>query len=163
MVFQSRNIADARIYGAELKAGVDFGQISPTLQGWALRSSVAWSRGDNKTDDTPLDSVDPLRGTVGLMYDTDAWGVELAGTFVKRKDRVASATVYRPAGYGVADLMAHWNFAPGATFNVGVFNLGDKRYIDWSNVGTTLSPTSRVLDRYTSPGRTFSASLAVSW
>ncbi|WP_143340097.1 TonB-dependent receptor domain-containing protein, partial [Cronobacter sakazakii] len=112
MVFQSRNIADARIYGAELKAGVDFGQISPGLQGWALRSAVAWSRGDNKTEDTPLDSVDPLRGTVGLMYDTDTWGVELAGTFVKRKDRVTAATVYRPAGYGVADLMAHWNFAP---------------------------------------------------
>ncbi|MEV5117435.1 TonB-dependent hemoglobin/transferrin/lactoferrin family receptor [Stenotrophomonas indicatrix] len=163
MVFQSRNIADARIYGAELKAGVDFGQISPALQGWALRSAVAWSRGDNKTEDTPLDSVDPLRGTVGLMYDTDTWGVELAGTFVKRKDRLASTTAYRPAGYGVADLMAHWNFAPGATFNVGVFNLGDKRYIDWSNVGSTLSATSTVLDRYTSPGRTLSASLAVSW
>ncbi|KLO01123.1 sugar transporter, partial [Stenotrophomonas maltophilia] len=163
MVFQSRNIADARIYGAEMKAGVDFGQISPALQGWALRSSVAWSRGDNRTEDTPLDSVDPLRGTVGLMYDTDTWGVELAGTFVKRKDRVTAATVYRPAGYGVADLMAHWNFAPGATFNVGVFNLGDKRYIDWSNVGSTLSPGSRVLDRYTNPGRTLSASLAVSW
>ncbi|KAG1388603.1 hypothetical protein G6F59_015881 [Rhizopus arrhizus] len=70
MVFQSRNIADARIYGAELKAGVDFGQISPTLQGWALRSAVAWSRGDNKTEDTPLDSVDPLRGTVGLIART---------------------------------------------------------------------------------------------
>ena len=52
---------------------------------------------------------------------------------------------------------------PYATFNVGVFNLGDKRYIDWSNVGSTLSPGSRVLDRYTNPGRTLSASLAVSW
>jgi hemoglobin/transferrin/lactoferrin receptor protein len=163
MVFQSRNIADARIYGAELKAGVDFGQISPALQGWALRSAVAWSRGDNKTADVPLDSVDPMRGTVGLMYDTDTWGVELAGTFVKRKDRVASTAIYRPAGYGLADLMAHWNFAPGATFNVGVFNLGDKRYIDWSNGGSTLSATSTVLDRFTSPGRTLSASLAVSW
>jgi hemoglobin/transferrin/lactoferrin receptor protein len=44
MVFQSRNIADARIYGAELKAGVDSAQISPAA-GWALRSAVAWSRG----------------------------------------------------------------------------------------------------------------------
>ncbi|KAG1071722.1 hypothetical protein G6F40_017534 [Rhizopus arrhizus] len=97
------------------------------------------------------------------MYDTETWGVELAGTFVKRKDRLASTTAYRPAGYGVTDLMAHWNFAPGASFNVGVFNLADKRYIDWPNGGSTLLPTSRVLDRYTSPGRTFSASLAVSW
>ena len=47
--------------------------------------------------------------------------------------------------------------------SLGVFNLGDKRYIDWSNVGSTLSPGSRVLDRYTNPGRTLSASLAVSW
>ncbi|MEG0184602.1 MAG: TonB-dependent hemoglobin/transferrin/lactoferrin family receptor [Stenotrophomonas sp.] len=162
-VFQSQNIADARIYGAELKAGVDFGELSPALQGWALRSAVAWSRGDNKTEDLPLDSVDPLRGTVGLMYDADAWGVELAGTFVKRKDRLASATAFRPAGYGVLDLMAHWDFAPGATFNVGVFNLADKRYTEWSTVGSTLATGSRVTDRFTSPGRTLSASLAVSW
>ncbi len=40
IVFQSQNIADARIYGAELKAGVDFGELSPALQGWALRSAV---------------------------------------------------------------------------------------------------------------------------
>src|SRR2546427_9278560 len=67
--------------------------------------------------------------------------VELAGTFVQRKKRLpppAAQTnpnapapfVYQPAGYGVLDLMAHWNFAPGATFNVGVFNLADKRYIE---------------------------------
>ena len=163
MVYQSQNIADARIYGAELKAGVDFGELSPALQGWALRSAVAWSRGDNKTTDQPLDSVDPLRGTVGLMYDTDSWGVELAGTFAKRKDRLASATAYRPAGYGVLDLMAHWNFAPGAKINVGVFNLGDKRYVEWSGLGTGIAATSTVVDRFSSPGRTFSASLAVSW
>jgi hemoglobin/transferrin/lactoferrin receptor protein len=64
-----------------------------------LRSALAWSRGDNRTDDEPLASVDPLRGTVGLMYDTDTWGVELAGTFVQRKKRTAAAATRtaRPA------------------------------------------------------------------
>jgi len=163
MVFQSQNIADARIHGAELKAGVDFGELTPALAGWSLRGAAAWSRGQNRTEDLPLDSVDPLRGTLGLMYDRDDWGVELAGSFVRRKDRVASDSAWRPSGYGVLDLMAHWAFAPGATVNVGVFNLADRNYIDWSSLASTLAASSTVLDRYSNPGRTLSASLSVAW
>ncbi|WP_269790171.1 TonB-dependent hemoglobin/transferrin/lactoferrin family receptor [Stenotrophomonas sp. Iso1] len=163
LVFQSQNISEARIYGAELKAGVDFGQLNAALEGWSLRSALAWSHGQNRTEDVPLDSVDPLRGTVGLMYDRDAWGVELAGTFAKRKTRIADADAYRPAGYGVLDLMGHWEFAPGAKFNVGVFNLADRNYIDWSSITSTLGSGSTVIDRYSNPGRTVSASVAVSW
>ena len=163
MVFQSQNIADARIHGVELKAGVDFAELSPALAGWSLRGAAAWSRGQNRTEDLPLDSVDPLRGTLGLMYDRDDWGVELAGTFARRKDRVGSDSAWRPAGYGVLDLMAHWTFAPGATVNVGVFNLADRNYTDWSSLASTLAASSTVLDRYSNPGRTLSASLSVAW
>lgn len=163
MVFQSQNIADARIHGAELKAGVDFGELSPALAGWALRGAAAWSRGRNRTENLPLDSVDPLRGTLGLMYDRDGWGMELAGTFARRKDRLANGSAWHPGGYGVLDLMAHWAFAPGATVNVGVFNLADRNYIDASALISTLAASSTVLDRYSNPGRTLSASLSVAW
>ncbi|WP_312914035.1 TonB-dependent hemoglobin/transferrin/lactoferrin family receptor [Stenotrophomonas sp.] len=163
MVFQSQNIADARIYGSELKAGVDFGELAQALDGWGLRGAVAWSHGQNRTEDVPLDSVDPLRATVGLLYDREHWGVELAGTFARRKDRVASADVYRPAGYGVLDLMAHWEFTPGSRFNLGVFNLTDRNYIEWSGITSTLAAGSSVVDRFSSPGRTVSASVSVSW
>ena len=167
IVFQSQNVADAEIYGAELKAGVDFGQISSALQGWSVNSSVAWSRGQNKTEDIPLESIDPLRGTVGIAFDRDRWGVELAGTFARRKDRlppaIGTSPPFAPAGYGVLDLMAHWDFAPGAKVNVGVFNLGDRRYIDYSAITTALATNSAVIDRFTNPGRTVSASLSVSW
>ncbi|MCF7749509.1 TonB-dependent hemoglobin/transferrin/lactoferrin family receptor [Bacillus subtilis subsp. subtilis] len=167
-VFQSRNVADADIYGAELKAGVALGQLNSALEGWSLNSSVAWAHGQNKTEDTPLSSIDPLRGTVGLAFDRDSWGVELVGTFAQRKDRLPppalpGTTPFAPAGYGVLDLMAHWAFAPGAQLNVGVFNLGDRAYIDYSAVTTALSSTSPVIDRYTNPGRTVSANLSVSW
>ncbi|WP_258224232.1 TonB-dependent receptor, partial [Stenotrophomonas sp. HMWF003] len=90
-VFQSRNVADADIYGAELKAGVEFGQLSSALEGWSLNGSVAWAHGQNKTEDVPLSSIDPLRGTVGLAFDRDSWGVELVGTFARRKDRLPPA------------------------------------------------------------------------
>ncbi len=167
IVFQSQNVADADIYGAELKAGVDFGELSTALAGWSLNGSVAWSRGQNKTEDVPLESIDPLRGTLGIAFDRDTWGVELAGTFARRKDRlppaVGTVAPFAPAGYGVLDLMAHWTVAPGAKLNVGVFNLGDRTYIDYSGITSTLATNSTVIDRFTNPGRTVSASLAVSW
>ncbi|MNK62911.1 Colicin I receptor precursor [compost metagenome] len=167
IVFQSQNVADAEIYGAELKAGVDIGKLSSALDGWSVNSAVAWSRGQNKTEDVPLESIDPLRGTVGIAFDRDTWGVELAGTFARRKDRLPPATgtspPFAPAGYGVLDLMAHWEFAPGAKLNVGVFNLGDRRYIDYAAITTALATNSAVIDRFTQPGRTVSANLSVSW
>ena len=68
---------------------------------------------------------------------------------------MANTTPFAPAGYGVLDLMAHWNFAPGATFNVGVFNLADKRYIEWSSITPSLITDRALSDRFSSPGRTF--------
>ena len=111
----------------------------------------------------PVYAEEPPAPTVDnqvTVEGTNDFGELLGDSLEEAQEEQAEEAV---VGYGVTDLMAHWNFAPGATFNVGVFNLADKRYIDWSNVGSTLLPTSRVLDRYTSPGRTFSASLAVSW
>ena len=162
MVYQSQNVAEAQIHGVELKAGADLGAWSHALDGWSLRGAAAWSRGKNRTDDVPLDSVDPLTATLGIAYDAEVWGAELAGRFVDRKDRVSADTYYRQPGYGVLDLYAHWNFAPGAKVNVGVLNLADKTYIDAGDIAL-VSAASTTLDRYTSPGRTLSASLSVSW
>lgn len=53
--------------------------------------------------------------------------------------------------------------APGTKSNVGVFNLADRRHVEWSAITGTLGSTSTVVDRFSNPGRTVSASLAVSW
>lgn len=176
-VYQSQNIAEARIYGVELKAGVDFGALSARWDGWSLRGAAAWSRGKGRGPEAVeiapgvfqdqvvtrnLDSVDPLTATLGLAYDQSTWGAELAGRFVDRKDRVSDPAYYQPPGYAVLDLYAHWNFAPGAKFNVGVLNLGDRKYYDAGDV-PVVGGASTTLDRYTSPGRTVAASMAVSW
>lgn len=162
MVYQSQNIAEAKIYGVELKAGLDIGALSKKWEGWSLRAAAAWSRGEDETADVPLDSVDPLTATLGIAYERDAWGAELAGRFVDRKDRVSDPSLYQQAGYGVVDLYAHWSFAPGATVNLGVFNLADRKYSEAGDV-PLVDGGSAVLDRYTSPGRNFSVSLSVNW
>ncbi|KRG70119.1 TonB-dependent hemoglobin/transferrin/lactoferrin family receptor [Pseudoxanthomonas dokdonensis] len=162
LTFQSQNVADARIYGAELRGGVDFGAMSQALDGWSMRFAAAWSRGDNKTDDTPLNSIDPLRGTLGLAYQGQGWGSELVGNFAGRQKRPADPSYYQPAGYGTLDLLAHWQFAPGARVYAGVFNLTDKKYSEWADVNG-VSADSPVLDRYTRPGRSLSVNLALNW
>ncbi len=161
-VFQSQNVAAARIRGAELKAGVDFGAIREGLRGWSLRGAAAYAQGDDRSEDRPLDTIDPLRGSLGLALERATWGAELAGTFAQRKTRVSDDALYQPAGYGVLDLLAHWQFAPGARVNVGVFNLGDKRYTDWADV-PGVAATSVTLDRYTRPGRSLSLSVSIHW
>lgn len=177
MVYQSQNIAEARIHGVELKAGLDFGTLSDKWGGWSLRGAAAWSRGEGRGPEevevSPgvfeeqqvtrnLDSVDPLTATLGLAYDSENWGAELAGRFVGRKDRVSDPDLYQQAGYGVLDLYAHWSFAPGATVNFGVFNLADRKYSEAGDV-PLVDGDSTLLDRYTSPGRNVAVSLSVSW
>ncbi|WP_407352620.1 TonB-dependent hemoglobin/transferrin/lactoferrin family receptor [Luteimonas sp. R10] len=161
-VYQSQNVAEARIYGAELKAGVDLGALAPDWQGWSLQGAAAWSRGQDRTEDVPLDSVDPLTATLGIVYGTDGWGAELAGRFAAGRDRVSDPALYRSGGYGVLDLYAHWNFAPGTRLNVGLFNLADRKY--WSAGDLPMAVAAAgTLDRYTAPGRNVAVSLAVEF
>uniref|UniRef100_UPI0025FFA440 TonB-dependent receptor domain-containing protein n=1 Tax=uncultured Xanthomonas sp. TaxID=152831 RepID=UPI0025FFA440 len=163
MLYQSRNVDRVTIRGVEAKAGVDFGALDARWAGWSLQASAAYARGDNRTDGTPLNSVDPLRGVVGLGYDRSSWGAQLVATAVAKKRRPELPTYYTPAGYATLDLLAHWHFTEGARLYVGVFNLADRRYIDWNMLpGATLA-SSAVLDRYTGAGRNVSVSLALDW
>ncbi|WP_426802537.1 TonB-dependent hemoglobin/transferrin/lactoferrin family receptor [Xanthomonas campestris] len=162
LLFQSRNVDDVVIKGAEARAGVDLGALAG-WQGWSVNSAVAYSQGDNLTDDTPLNSVDPLRGTLGVAFDSERWGAEVIGTFVARKRRPQLASYYTPAGYATLDMMGHWEFAPGAKVTAGIFNLADRRYVDWNALPNGTLDSSTVLDRFTGAGRTASVSLAVSW
>lgn len=165
MVFQSRNVSDARIRGVEFRGGIDLGALSDAMGGWSLRAAAAWARGDNRTDDVPLASVDPLTATLGVAYRTAAWGAELAGRFAGRHDRLPpleGGEYFETPGYGVLDLLAHWEFAPGAKVNAGIFNLTDRRYFDLGGMGL-VSRDSGTLDRYTAAGRNLSLSVAFAW
>ena len=86
----------------------------------------------------------------------------MPGRFAARKDRVSDPTFYRQGGYGVFDLLAHWNFAPGAKLNAGIFNLGDRKYSLAGDV-PVVDGGSTALDRYTAPGRNLALSVAFEW
>ncbi len=166
MIYQSRNVADARIEGVEFKGGVDLGALSEGMAGWSLRAAAAWSRGDDRTAGEPLESVDPLTATLGLAWSGEGWGAELAGRFAGRRDRLppapAGAAYFQSPGYAVLDLYAHWSFAPGAKINIGVSNLADRKYWPAGSV-PLVAGTSATIDRYTAAGRNVAASISLAW
>jgi len=162
LVFQSQNIAKARIYGIEFTGGFEFSTFSPALEGFYLRSSAAWADGENRTAGEPLNSIDPLKGVIGLGYSSpgDRWGAELVVTAVDRKEDIDESLgpQFSAPGYEVIDLLGHFEVSDNTTVNVGISNLADATYWEWSDVrGRSL--TDPTIDRYTRPGRSASASI----
>jgi hypothetical protein len=78
-LFESRNLTSARIYGAEAQVGLTLGDTGSPLANWSMRSSVAWARGEKRETDQPLNSVDPLKGLLGLALNEtqQPWCAEL--------------------------------------------------------------------------------------
>ncbi len=153
--FQSINLNNVRIYGAEFRADAALGG------GFALRGSLAWARGADTDTDQPINSIDPLKLVTGLRYSSgNVWGTELIGTFVEQKHRISTAApVLRASpGFGIFDLTAYWNITKQLSLNAGVFNITDRKYFLWSDLqsvggGTDPTPNSLNVDRYSQPGR----------
>jgi hemoglobin/transferrin/lactoferrin receptor protein len=69
---------------------------------------------------------------------------------------------FRPGGYSSFDLIAEYLFSPRATLNIAAFNLGDRKYFDWSDVRGRPATDLGIL-RFSRPGRSVSAALNFTW
>lgn len=129
-LFQQQNVAEARIYGAELSATWRLDSA------WQLRGSLAYSRGDDEDADMPLDQIEPLSAVLGAAYNAagNLWGLEAIATLVDKKDRVSADDRVTAAGYGFVDLLGHYNFSEQLGLRFGVLNLFNKQYARWSNI-----------------------------
>jgi hemoglobin/transferrin/lactoferrin receptor protein len=162
IIFQSQNIARARIYGGEVAATARAGEWTPALAGWTARLSGAWSTGEDLERNQPLNSVDPGKVLLSLAYDapSGAWRGELVTTSVAAKREVDRSRVnlYRTDSYVTLDLLGQVDLGHGLALDAGFFNLTDEDYIEWADVrgrpvGDPLIPY------YTRPGRSVSVTL----
>ncbi|QOV23651.1 TonB-dependent hemoglobin/transferrin/lactoferrin family receptor [Anabaenopsis elenkinii] len=157
--FQSQNIKGVTISGLEARGEYRFTR-SPG--GLSVFGTLAYAVGDNLETDQPLDSIDPLKGIIGLRYRSpqDIWGAELTTTLVAAKDRVSNEDFFKPEGYTTVDVRGFYQFNPNTILNLGIFNLFDQRYIEWSDV-RGVNSDDRLLDLYTRPGINFAVTLSV--
>ena len=146
LTFKAVNLSEVEIDGMEVSGSVDLSLFSKdfsseqdyVLDDFSIRFAIAIAEGEDVSVSQPLDSVEPITGIIGLAYDAPSgnWGASLNLSMVQGKQAsdIAEGSL-RPetAGYGVIDLLAYVDIADQVMVNVGLFNVGDKQYIRWSD------------------------------
>ncbi len=160
--FQSRNIGKARIYGIDVRWDQGLEAWSPALDGWTLRTAALWSRGENQTDDQPLNSVLPPQLIAGLKWRSGSgdFDAELITTWTDAVERVdlSAGPRFLPSSATEVDFVAGWRLSPAVSLRFGLFNVLDETWWRWSDV-QNLEADDPVIPLLAQPGRNFSVSL----
>ena len=162
---QSRNQDKATIKGIELKAKAELGESWGGA--WQLRGGYGYTKGTGENGQG-LESISPHQLKLAVGQKANRWNWELAATYVgakKRSDmpRNTSAVFLSPS-HTVLDLSTQMELRKGLRLNVGLFNLTDKKYWNWSDVrGVTAAAERAAIDAYSQPGRNLRVSLVADF
>ena len=139
----------AKITGYELDFNI---YKNEDRKGFSLFSKMAYAKGDNLTDDQPLDTVNPFEAKYGIRYlsSNNKWETKLTNTYVGKARVASDTTTFVPDAYTVSDL--ELVFKPKETFELtaGIYNLFDKAYYNYQDVKGKATDLSN-LTRFTQP------------
>jgi hemoglobin/transferrin/lactoferrin receptor protein len=164
--FQSVNIGRARISGFEIKGELDW---TTDGSGFSLPFAYGQTRGRDRSNNRPLNSIDPQKLSIGLKYQAPAWSLRLDAVHHAAKKRsdvdpseVTAGTQFLTPSATTFDLSAQWRIRKDLRLNTAIVNLTDKKYWMWSDV-RGLASSSAIRDAYTQPGRHFNVSLVADF
>jgi hemoglobin/transferrin/lactoferrin receptor protein len=164
-LFQSQNLADAEITGIEAAVDVALEAWHPALAGFTGHLSGSWTDGEDTSTGEPINSVDPPRGMLGVRWESPGgdFGAGLEWTVIGAKHDVdeSAGPLFRPEGHELLDLRLQWRPHPRFTASLGLFNLTDAAYHEWSVV-RGLAPTDPMLPLYREPGRNFALTVTAT-
>ncbi len=157
MEFQANNVDEAEIWGIEFSSEYNFNEKK---NGFSLLSSLAYNYGDNTsgTEDVPLTSIEPFKAIIGLKYTTpnEKWTTELLSSYVGEA-RTSDAYTNNPSDpYTVIDFINNFNVNENLALDLGIYNLNDKRYFNYSTVKAQ-NGSDADINRFSEPGRNVKA------
>ncbi len=176
VVYQSKNVSRARIYGAEATVDLQLGHYEKALAGTTWSNSLAWSRGDNLQAGRPLNSIEPPKWVSALSFSaSDRWGVRVTATTHAHQNRADKAAIlalwdgrppaptqFVPGGVTLLDVSTYVNFSKNLRLSAGVYNLTDRRYWNWQDV-RELDAGRPDLSRFAQPGLNTRITLTLSF
>ena len=147
--YMSQNLSRVRIWGAELRGGW---ALAPQ---WRADMAVAYAHGDNTETHQPLNSVEPLRGMLGLSWDNSVFGSDLRLNAAQSKNRVddSSGEWFKTPAYAVVDLAGWYKPSANSKLVLAVNNLFDRKYWLWSDIRNADGYNPTAPEFYTQPGR----------
>ncbi len=150
-VFQYQNIDKARISGVEFRLDYYVGRnVSLFLNGQYMDS-------EDKTTGEQLASIKPFGGTLGLNYFTGNFSMDAMLRYADDMKKTPE-DAFTTDSWVTVDVFARYDFNSRLLLSVGVMNLFDEEYIEYSSIAG-IENDGRDLNLYTEPGRTFSARL----
>lgn len=136
--FQAVNVPSAWVRGLEFNSQLKLDTFSVALEGWSLRAAASIASGRlteaGKTGESQLNTVDPAKVVLGVVYAADNWGFDVVGTAVRHQRLLSNPTAFRPRGYGLLDFHVHYQPSERITLTLAVNNLTDRKYWDWGNL-----------------------------
>jgi hemoglobin/transferrin/lactoferrin receptor protein len=187
IVYQSENRDKAYIYGAELSSKFNIGTWIESANGLSARLTIGYNQGKSKSSYLgdkyiEMDSIAPLKSTIGLAWDNpnQDYGLALIATFQKGKKaentaretynndgkpiKAATDDYFRVAGHGIVDLTGYVNITKNVKLSGGIYNLTDQKYWDYlSNNKLYKTSNYKYLAMFTAPGRTFQLGMDIDF
>lgn len=161
---QARNI-DARRFGGE----VEFNwQFQPD---WSLGSNLAYTYGQNHSDDIALGQTPPLELNTTLGYDNGTQELALLMRNVAAQPRFAEGQgniigqdLGASAGFTLFSVNGGWQLTPQLKLAAGVDNVFDKEYSEFINKqDRDLAGANPQIRRLNEPGRQWWAELQLAF
>ena len=161
LIFQSRNIDEAKIQGVDFRYEQDMSAWNNSLEGWMLNLAAYWAEGENRQSGEPLNTIAPPQAVMGVswMSSDAAWDMAVTGTFTSEKSvndiDQSDGNRFATPGWTTLDLSAGWRPIAWMELRAGIFNLSDNTYWRWLDVANLESddPMIPLLSR---PGRSYS-------
>lgn len=153
MDFNVRNINASR-FGGEAEVKWTF------APNWEVGTSLAYTRGKNRTDGKPLAQTPPLEWNNTLAFDNGKFSagalwrvVAKQNHYSKGQGNIVGQDIGASSGFGVLSLNAGWKFSKYATLQGGVDNVFNKTYAEFVSRGGDPSAGTQTM-RVNEPGRT---------
>ena len=171
IIFQSQNINNAKIYGAELNYKYNNQGLFSATDSYNAYASVFWSKGENKDTDQSINEIEPNSALLGVEWlNSDASvTVSLHANLVEGKSDIDDPNAGDPeqklattAGYATFDVIANYHINNRLTLAGAINNLTDKQYWVWSDVNGFLA-SDPLLATMAAPGINASLQLKYAW
>lgn len=138
LLFQSRNLERAHIYGLEARLVQGLAPLHRALAPLTLEAAFHASRGENDVSDAPLNEVNPLKAVFALRYTAPVMPLhaELRATHLSRQHRVdfTEGAFFVPPAATVLDAVLRWQPRPDTELHLGAYNLTNARYWRYADV-----------------------------
>ncbi len=171
IIFQSQNIANAKIYGAEFNYKYNNQSLFSSNDSYSAYVSAFWSEGENRDTDQPINEIEPNHALLGVEWlnSDESISVALHANLVTGKSDIDDPNADDPdqrlastAGYATFDLIANYQINDQLMVAAAVNNLTDKQYWLWSDVNG-LAQSDPLLATMAAPGMNASLQLKYAW